>query len=89
MKRIIREYKKNPPEKALFERVKKATYGSLVRDFSSVQSVATTLSEAALGGVEPFSAINTAASANYETLIDKLESLDEENASLSVVDNKG
>ena len=59
-----------------------------MRDFNSVQSVASTLSVAALGGVEPFAAINTAAAADYETLVDKLESLDEENASLSVVDSK-
>lgn len=89
MKNVIRYFKKNPPEKTLFERVKKATYGSLVRDFNSVQSVASTLSEAALSSVEPFAAINTAAAADYDVLIGKLESLDEENASLSVVDNKG
>ena len=88
MQRTIREFKKNPPEKLLFERVKKSTYGSLVRDFSNVSSVASTLSESALSGVSPFAAINTAASADYNVLLEKLESLDEENASVSVVENK-
>lgn len=88
MQRTIREFKKNPPEKLLFERVKKSTYGSLVRDFSNVSSVASTLSESALSGVSPFAAINTAASADYKTLLGKLESLDEENASVSIVENK-
>lgn len=88
MQKLIRECKKNPPPKELFERVKKATYGSLVRDFSNVPSVASTLSESALSGVSPFAAINTAASADYSTLLEKLESLDEENASVSIVDNK-
>lgn len=88
MQRLIREFKKTPPSKTLFERVKKATYGSLIRDFNNVSSVASTLTEAALGGVSPFAAINTAASADYETLLEKLESLDEENASISIVENK-
>ncbi len=88
MQKLIRECKKNPPSKELFERVKKATYGSLVRDFNNVSSVASTLSESALSGVSPFAAINTAASADYNTLLDKLQGLDEENASVSIVDNK-
>lgn len=88
MQKLIRECKKNPPSRELFERVKKATYGSLVRDFSNVSSVASTLSESALSGVSPFAAINTAAAADYDTLLGKLESLDEENASVSIVENK-
>lgn len=88
MQKLIRERKKNPPSRELFERVKKATYGSLVRDFSNVSSVASTLSESALSGVSPFAAINTAAAADYGTLLGKLESLDEENASVSIVENK-
>ena len=50
--------------------------------------MASTLSESALSGVSPFAAINTAASADYNVLLEKLESLDEENASVSIVDNK-
>ena len=88
MQKLIRECKKNPPSEELFKRVKKATYGSLVRDFNNVSSVASTLSESALSGVSPFAAINTAASADYKTLLGKLESLDEENASVSIVENK-
>lgn len=88
MQKLIRECKKNPPSRELFERVKKATYGSLVRDFSNVSSVASTLSESALSGVSPFAAINTAAAADYDTLLGKLEILDEENASVSIVENK-
>ena len=88
MQKLIRECKKNPPSTGLCERVKKAPSGSLLRDFSNVSSVASTLSESALSGVSPFAAINTAAAADYDTLLGKLESLDEENASVSIVENK-
>ncbi len=89
MQKLISYSKKNPPEKEYFERVKKATYGSLARDFNNVTSVASTLTESALSGVGTFSAINAAANADYDTLLKKLADLDEENASISIIDNKG
>lgn len=86
MQELFRHFKKNPPERELFERVKKATYGSLVKEFVNVRSVCTTLSEAALSNVSPFCAINAAASANYETLLEKLADVDEENACISIIE---
>ncbi len=87
MQRIIGKFKKEPPKKELFERVKKATYGSLVRDFNNVSAVASTLAENALSGVQPFAAISETANADYGILIQKLNGLDEENASISIVEN--
>lgn len=86
MQELFRYFKKNPPERELFERVKKATYGSLVKEFVNVRSVCTTLSEAALSKVSPFSAVNAAASADYETLLKKLADVDEENACISIIE---
>ena len=86
MRELFVYYKKNPPARELFERVKKATYGSLVKDFTNVRSVCNTLSEAVLSEVSPFCAIQTTASADYETLIEKLRDIDEENACISIVE---
>lgn len=81
----LRAYKKTPPRREEFERLKRATYGSLVREFTSADAVAGTLSEAALRGVSPFAAINAAASASYEKALELLDGLDEENACISIV----
>lgn len=86
MQELFDFYKKTPPERELFERVKKATYGSLVKEFANVKSVCTTLSEAALSNVSPFCAIQTAASASYETLLEKLYDIDAENACISIIE---
>ena len=86
MQELFEHYKKAPPERALFERVKKATYGSLVKEFTNVRSVCNTLSEAVLSEVSPFCAIQTTASASYETLLEKLSDIDSDNACVSIVE---
>lgn len=86
MQELFVYYKKNPPERELFERVKKATYGSLVKEFANVHSVCNTLSESALSNVSPFCAIKTTASASYEKLLEKLAEVDGENAAISIVE---
>lgn len=86
MKETFRHYKKNPPSKELFERVKKATYGSLVKEFVNVRSVCNTLSEAVLSRVSPFCAVELTAAADYQTLLEKLSDIDEENASISIIE---
>ena len=85
MQRELRAFKVVPPSKEDFECIKRATYGALVRDFNNVDSVASTLSEAALSGVPPFSAIDAAAGASYEKMLERLFSLDEENACISII----
>ena len=88
VRKTIRAFKAEPPSKEDFERVKRMTYGGLVRDWGSVSSVADTLSEAALAGTSPFAVIDTAAGADYEKTLEKLESLDEENACISIVEEE-
>lgn len=85
MQRVLRSYKKDPPKRTDFERIKRATYGSLVRDFTNADSVASTLSESALRGIPPFAVIDTAAAASYEKMLMLLDGLDEENVCISIV----
>lgn len=85
VRKTIRKFKSAPPEKSEFERIKRMTYGALVRDFGSVASVADTISEAALAGINPFSVINTAAGAEYGKMLEMLADLDEDNMCISII----
>ena len=85
IQRRIDAYKTIPPSKEDFERIKRATYGTMVRDYNNVDSVASTLSEAALSDTEPFSVIDTAAAADYDKMLEYLYALDEDNVSISIV----
>lgn len=85
IQREIDAFKTVPPSKDDFERVKRVTYGSLVRDFNNVDSVASTLSEAALANEKPFSVIEAAAAAEYDELLKRLYALDENNTSISII----
>lgn len=81
----IRAFKAVPPSKEDFECIKRATYGALVRDFNDVESVASTLTEAALADVPQFCPIDTAAGAKYEDTLEKLFAVDEDNVCISIV----
>lgn len=83
--KTIRAFKAAPPSRSDFDRIKRMTYGSLVREWGNVNSVADTLSDAALSGNDPFSVINTAAEADYEKTVEKLLDLDENNMCISIV----
>lgn len=85
IQRELRAFKNVPPPREEFERIKRATYGSLVRDFTSADAVASTLSEAALRNSPPFATIDTAAKAEYEKMLELLLGLDEENVCISIV----
>lgn len=86
MMTYIRKMQKDPPSRELFERVKKATYGSLVKEFTDVRSVCNTLTESVLSNVSPFYAVELAAAVNYEMLVDKLRDIDEHNACISIIE---
>lgn len=86
MMTYIRKMQKEPPSRELFERVKKATYGSLVKEFTDVRSVCNTLTESVLSNVSPFYAVELASAVNYETLVDKLRDIDEHNACISIIE---
>lgn len=81
----IRKFKKTPPPKEQFDCVKKAGYGTLVRGLNDVDTVANMLSESALSDTSPFCKIDLVAGAEYEKMLEKLESLDEENVCISIV----
>ena len=83
--RVIRAFKAYPPAREDFERIKRSTYGSLVRDFTNADSVASTLSEAAPRGLSPFSMIDAAARASYEQMTALLSNLDEDNICISII----
>ncbi len=85
IQRRISAFKAVPPSEEEFERIKRSTYGALVRDYNNVDSVASTLSEAALADEEPFSVIETAAAADYRKMLERLYALDEDNASISII----
>lgn len=85
MRAELRRAKSSSPAREDFERIKRATYGSLVRYYCSPDSVASTLTEAALCGSSPFATINAAAAADYERLLEYLDGLDEENACISII----
>ncbi|MDE7360720.1 MAG: insulinase family protein [Oscillospiraceae bacterium] len=81
----LRKFKAEPPPRGDFDRIKRATYGSFVRYYGNPDSVANTLTEAALCGASPFAMINTAAGAEYEKMLEYLNGLDEENVCISIV----
>lgn len=85
MQEELRRFKKNPPSKELFSCIKKATYGSLMREFNNVESVAGILTETALANVQPFTTIDAAADANYDKALEKLNDIDEENVCISII----
>ena len=84
-KKELRGFKQSPPPRAEFERIKKVNYGGCVRAFGNVEAAAQTLTDAALAGLEPFSAVESAAGADYGRMLQKLAELDEENVCLSVI----
>lgn len=85
IKREIRAFKVVPPSKEVFSRVKKAMYGNGIFSCNNANGMAGILTSAALSGLSPFSWYETLAEINYEDMLGKLLSLDEENACLSVI----
>lgn len=85
VQKVVRDSKKNPPSKAVFERLKKSTYGAMVKDYEKSSSVASTLMDAALSDLPPCSAIDAAAASDYDDMLRRLDSLDEENVCISIV----
>lgn len=85
MKKEIRRFKEAPPDREIFGRIKKHTYGSVVRGYNNTESVAQYMTDAALAGLSPYSLVETAAEASYEELCRRLQLLDEENSCVSII----
>ena len=80
-----RRVKGCPPSEEAFMRAKKYLYGDSVRSYNNVESVAQNLSDAALTGTSAFDYAELAAAADYEGMLKRLSSFDENSCCLSVI----
>ncbi len=85
VKQVLRRFKENPPDREIFSRIKKQTYGMVVRGYNSTETVAQYAMDALLAGLEPYSLVNAAAEATYERMCEKLLELDGENTCLAII----
>lgn len=85
MKKELIRFKAQPPDREIFSRIKKQTYGSVVRGYNNTETVAQYMTDAALAGLSPYSLVESAAEASYEEMCRRLQLLDEENCCLSVI----
>ncbi len=85
MKKELRKFKQTPPDREIFSRIKKQTYGSVVRGYNSTETVAQYMMDACLAGISPFSLVETAAAATYEEMCRRLMLLDEENSCIAII----
>ena len=85
MKNELRRFKASPPDREIFNRLKKQTYGSVVRGYNSTESVAQYMMDACLAGLSPYSLVESAAGASYEEMCRRLMLLDEDNSCISVI----
>ncbi len=88
MQKEIRAFKAVPFSKEDFECIKRSSYGSLIRDFNNVSSVADTLIEAALEEIPPFAVIDETAHADYNKTLERLFALDEDNVCISIISSE-
>lgn len=90
LSRIIDEIEKAKVEgldKERFELIKKSYYGSQIREFNNVESVATSMLNARMDGVTPFDLIETVAAVTYEDVQKRLfKQLNTENVTLSIIE---
>ena len=71
------------------ESVKKATYGSMLREFNNVEATATNLMNAHLAGVKPYDSLQILADMTYEQVQQALcTRFDPERIVLSVVEKE-
>lgn len=85
MKKELRRFKACPPSKEIYSRIKKQTYGSVVRGYNSTETVSQYMMDAMLAGLPPYSLVDAAAEASYEEMCRKLSELDEENSCIAKI----
>lgn len=82
----LRRAKEEGFDREAFERIKRVHYGSMIRSLASVEENASMMLNAYMGGVKPFSSIESLASVTYEDALAFLrEEIDPDQAVLSVV----
>lgn len=85
MKKEIRRQRQTSPDREMFSRIKKASYGNMIRGFNNVETVSHIMTSAALAGVSPYAIPETVAEASYEEVCRRLAELDEENSCISII----
>ena len=85
VKQELRRIKSEGISEKVFKRLKKATYGGMLRSFNQPENVAQSLVDGALNRLSPFAWIEAVAAADYGVMLDKLRALDEENVCLAVI----
>ncbi len=84
-KNEIRRFKEAPPDKELFERIKKMNYGYVVRAYNNTESVSQYMLDAVMLGLPPYAVVDTVADASYEEMCRRLRSIDEENSCIAII----
>lgn len=83
--REFRRLRSDPPSKEAFMRAKKYLYGDNVRMFNNVENVAQSLSDSVLYGGTAFDLTDLTVSADYEGMLERLDSFDENNCCISII----
>jgi predicted Zn-dependent peptidase len=88
--RIIDEIEKAKTDgldKERFEIIKKAYYGSQIREFNNVEAVATSMINSRMEGVSPFDVIETIASVTFDDVQKRLfKQFNIENSAISIIE---
>lgn len=85
IKREINRLRVEGIDKKLFSAVKCGAYGSMVRKFNSVESIAMQLTECAMCDYDLFEEIKLLKTVSYDDVLKRLDVFDDENAVLSVI----
>ncbi len=85
IKKEFRRFKKELPSKEKFNVSKKYYFGSNLRGYNNVSTMASSLTYAAMNGHPPYCIAEMTARADYDKMCERLTGFDEENAALSVI----
>lgn len=69
-----------------FETIKKQTYGELIARFNNVESVATSLLNAEMSGVDIYDSIEITAKTTFDDIVNCLKVLDVDNSCISIIE---
>lgn len=74
-------------DRELFDNVKKSYYGSLIRDLNDPETLATSMLNSTMDGVDAFAVLDAVAAVTPEDLIERLKiQFNTENATLSIIE---
>ncbi|MBQ8171345.1 MAG: insulinase family protein [Oscillospiraceae bacterium] len=85
MKKEIRRFKEQLPDKEHFERIRKMNYGYIVRGYNNTESVSQAMLSMELSGLSPYAMVEGVAESCYEEMCRRLLSIDEENSCIAII----